>query len=150
MQKEKARHRNADVKQQVINRPDVTGVEFSVEDPELDAKLDKARKEATILGIARRSRQLLTVAEQVANDKFHERNFMWPGGKQSFPFNNKMWTVDKYYPFAENGPLFVDEPSQKEDIGPYTLKREAMKKLGHRYLLLTEGMKFHEALEALA
>jgi len=149
-EKEKSRQRNPNVKQEVINRPDVLGTEFTVEDEKLEEKVKAARSEATKLGIARRSRGLLTVAEQVAGDKFHERNFCWPGSKQAFPFNNQMWTVDKYFPFANGGPLFVDEPTHKHDLKPFALKQEAMQKLGHRYLLLTEGMKFHEALEALA
>lgn len=144
---------NAKIAQKVVNRPDVLGTEFSI-DYEKEEKQEKKERssaqERKIQAIAKRSRELLTVAEKIAQDKLCQRNHIWPGAKQAFPFNNKMQTVDKYFPYAEGGPLFVDEPTRKDDLEMFKLKEEAMKELGHRYLLLKPGMTEVDALEALA
>lgn len=144
---------NAKISQKIVQRPDVVGTEFSI-DYEKEEKKEKQEKasvqERKIQAIAKKSRELLTVAEKIAQDKFCQRNHRWPGGQQAFPFNSKMHYVDKFYPYAEGGPLFVDEPTRKDDLEQFKLKEEAMKELGHRYLLLKPGMTEVDALEALA
>lgn len=145
--------KNPNIAARTVNRKDVIGAEFTVGDLEdKPAKKDDADspEERAKLAAARRSRDLNTVAEQVSGDKFCHINFMWPGCKNAFPFQPKLWNVDRYFPYAEGGPLFVDEPNRLADIESLKLKQEAMKKLGHRYLLCTEGLKFEEALEQLA
>lgn len=146
--------KNPNIAQKVINRPNVLGAEFSVEQFEKEEKdqekAEASAKEKKIQSIANHSRKFQTIAEEIAQDKFQERNHRWPGAKEAFPFNKILWTVHKFFPYAQGGPLFVDEPTRKEKLDTYKIKQEAMKKLGHRYLILTEGMKYHEALEALA
>ncbi|HCW05855.1 MAG TPA: hypothetical protein DGG95_00625 [Cytophagales bacterium] len=90
-----------------------------------------------------------TLAEQVANHHFYYRNFYWPGGKQVFPSQYRMHHVDKYFPYAEGGPLFVDEV-EANDPRSFEEKKVAMKKLGHRYLVITKDMTLLHAYEALA
>jgi len=142
------------ISQKVIQRPNVTGVEFTVEDPEKEQKkeaaAESARASAKVKAIVKKARSFDGIAETIAQDKFFQRNHIWPGSKQAFPFQPKMQTVDKYFPYAEGGPLFIDEPTRKEDLKEFSPKIEAMKKLGHRYLLIKPGMNELEAREALA
>lgn len=148
-----SKSKNPQISQKVVQRPDVIGTEFSV-DYEKEEKKEKAEKssaqERKIQAIAKKSRQLETVAEKIAEDKFCQRNHIWPGARQAFPFNSKMHYVDKFYPYAEGGPLFVDEPTRLSDLKQYELKAEAMKKLGHRYLVIKPGMTEIDAREVLA
>lgn len=144
------KHHNQKIKQAVIQRPDVLGTEFSLEDDTKKEKnIDTARLQAAQNRLKAR-RDLMSVSDQVAEDKFVYKNYMYPGAREAFPMNVNLQSVDKYYPYANGGPLFVDEPQHKDDIKVLELKVEAMKKLGHRYLLLKPGMKHEDCLEALA
>lgn len=147
---------NSKVHAKTINKKEMIGVEFSVEDEEIqktdsgDEKDDDTATERRKHAAALRSRELNTVAEQIAEEKFHHINFMWPGGQKAFPFNSKMWTVSRYFPYAKGGPLFVDEPRRVDEVKELELKREAMKQLGNRYVVITEGMSYVDALEQMA
>lgn len=91
----------------------------------------------------------LSISDQVAGHGLSYRNYYWPGGKQAFPSDFRMHHVDKFYPFAQGGPLFVDEASQKEHRD-LKAKKEIMEKLGHRYLIIQPNMTLLEATEAIA
>lgn len=142
---------NPKISAKTVNRKDVLGAEFSIENEEKKEAAEKASaSERKIQAIAKQSRALQTVPEQIAQDKLCYRNHIWPGAKNSFPFHPKLQTVDKYFPYADGGPLFVDELQHTDDKTKFDSKKEAMKTLGHRYLVMTPGMTFHEALEELA
>jgi hypothetical protein len=93
---------------------------------------------------------LISMAEKIANDKLCYRNYVYPGSKNLFPDSPKLQTVDKFYPYAEGGPLFVDEWANTDLKETIETKRNAMRKLGHRYLSVTPGMTELEAIESLA
>jgi hypothetical protein len=90
-----------------------------------------------------------TLAETVANHFLFYRNHYWKGCKEAFPHIRNLHHVDKFFPLAEGGPLYIDEKSDK-DQRDLKAKEEVMKKLGHRYLIITPNMSLLEALEALA
>lgn len=90
-----------------------------------------------------------SLADQIAGHFFFHRGYYWPGCKQAFPNNLLMQHVDKFYPMAEGGPLFIDEV-EAADNRNFEVKKEVMKKLGHRYLVIKPNMTLLEAFEALA
>jgi hypothetical protein len=90
-----------------------------------------------------------SLAESVANHFLFYRNHYWKGHKEAFPNIINLHHVDKFFPLAEGGPLYVDEKSDK-DKRDLSKKAEVMKKLGHRYLIITPNMSLLEALEILA
>lgn len=92
----------------------------------------------------------LSMIDNLAGDTFYHKNYYYPGGKAAFEMQPKMQIVDKYYPYAEGGPLFVDECTRKEDLKEYDQKVEIMAKLGHRYLLVKPGMSEMDLREAMA
>jgi len=144
---------NKRVAQKVINRPTVIGTEFSIEDEKDEHKEEEKKKskdhEAKLQALAKRSRSFNDLAEVLAQDKYFQRNHIW--SKTAFPFNEKMQYVDKFFPYAEGGPLFVDEPQRTvTDLSIYEAKAEAMKALGHRYICIKPGMTELDAREALA
>jgi len=141
---------NPKVSQKVIKRPDVIGTEFAIDDANKESSEEESARGRRLHAAARRSRDFATVAEQIAQDTLFQRNHIWPGAKTAFPFNQKMQTVDKYFPYAEGGPLFVDQPQRTADFSQFELKEKAMKDLGHRYLLIKPGMTLMECQEALA
>lgn len=148
-----APNKNPNISARTVQRKDVIGAEFSVgdlEDKPVKKEETDSPEERAKLARARRARDLNTVAEQISGDKYCHINYQWPGAKEAFPFQPKLWNVDRYFPYAEGGPLFADEPNRLGDIESLKLKQAAMKALGHRYLLCTEGLKFEDALEQLA
>lgn len=118
------------------------------EDPkEIDKSIER-EKDSKVTAILSRD-ATKTLAENIAGHHFYHLNYYWPGCKQAFPMNGKLQHVDKFFPFAENGPLFVDEV-KAQDNRDFKLKNEVMKKLGHRYIVLKPNMTMLEAYEAMA
>ena len=100
-----------------------------------------------------RKNDLVSLAEKIAGDKLCYRNHYYPGGKNLFPEVATLQVVDKFYPYANGGPLFVDEwtdHDEKHRLSTIENKKEAMRKLGHRYLSVTPNMTELDAIEAMA
>lgn len=93
-------------------------------------------------------RHLRSLAERVAGDQLFYRNYYYPGSKQEFS-QDHMRTVDRYFPYAEGGPLYVDEPMMPHEEEDCEKKRAAMKRLGLRYLVIKRGMTEVDCAEAL-
>lgn len=100
--------------------------------------------------ISVRRRELRSLAERIAGDDYHYLNYYYEGGKGYFPQEHKMQTVSKFFPFAEGGPLFVDEPNMEHEFSMCERKKEVMKKLGHRYLIIKPGASELDLIEAIA
>lgn len=90
-----------------------------------------------------------TIPDQIADHPICYLNHYWPGGREAFRASQKMQMVDRFYPMAKGGALFVDEEHDK-DQRDFKAKREVMQKLGHRYLVVTPTMTMMEAMEQLA
>lgn len=117
-------------------------------DPKTEEKMIEEQKDRRVQALIA-GNALKTIAENIAEHQFYHRNYYWPGCKQAFPHLTNLQHVDKFFPFAVGGPLFVDEvkPADNRD---FKQKKEVMSKLGHRYLVVTHDMKLIEAYEALA
>ena len=90
-----------------------------------------------------------SLAEKIAKDKLFYKNYYYAGGRQLFPNNPKLQTVDKYFPYAEGGPLFIDELSYLDNANEYAIKTKKMKELGHRYVAIEPKMNELDILERL-
>jgi len=64
------------------------------------------------------------------------QNYPYTGAKQAFPGQPLMYTCERYYPKAEGGPIYVDEPQFATDWKECEMKREVMKANGFRYLIM--------------
>lgn len=80
-----------------------------------------------------------SLAEKIALDKLFYVRFYYPGGREQF-VEARGQTVDKFFPYADGGPLFVDEVNRLEDKKLFEKKTEVMKQLGHRYVAILPGM----------
>jgi hypothetical protein len=101
--------------------------------------------------IARRKKRLESdVLAQVAADPFHHKNWVWPGAAAAFPGNPELWEVARYYPFAKGGPLLADtiedEPEARRQA---TIKADALRKRGFRYVAVTKAATAPEVEKAL-
>lgn len=108
------------------------------------------REKSTVSSVRFREVEPRSMAEKIANDKLYYRNYYYPGGKTEFPEFPALQTVDKFFPYAEGGPLFVDEISRTTDQKLIEKKSELMKRLGHRYVAIVPGMSELDIRERLA
>lgn len=92
---------------------------------------------------------LLGVSAEVAQDTLCNRNWPWKNARSHFPLDPLMRTVDKFYPNAKGGPLYVDEPETEGDAKRYEKKRAVMKVEGLRYIVVTRDMTAVDARKQL-
>lgn len=91
-----------------------------------------------------------SLAQQIADSNFEYVNWIWPEGKDKFPHDFRMWSVDKYFPEAKGGPLLMDTPRFESEITKCHQKASALHELGYRYLILTPDMSFEDAMLTLS
>lgn len=110
---------------------------------------DEEIKEALIKAAIERRSKPGALADRLAGDTLHYRNYYYPGGMKAFPHEPKMQSVDKLYPLAKGSPLLVDEPVFPEEIANCERKKPVMRAMGHRYICILPEMSFEEAMEEL-
>lgn len=97
-----------------------------------------------------RKERPITRATEIAGSTFFKVNFYHPELKKKFPGNQKLWHVDKFYPyaqesdFASKGNLFVDEPRFDFEILNSRRKAEVLEKVGVKLLILKNGTELLE------
>lgn len=97
----------------------------------------------------RRPSKAIPLSDRIANSNICTKNFKWKEADIDFPNQPWMRHVDKYYPFAEGGPLLVDEPQLKHQLQTCDLKKELLRSHGYRYLVLTKESTLESAAEEL-
>lgn len=93
------------------------------------------------------------LSDKLAGDKFYQKNKFYPALQKSFPDCKALHYVDRFYPYAVNGPIAIDEANRLNtplEIEGMKLKRDILAKLGIKYILLTPEITELEALEQLA
>ena len=105
--------------------------------------------EQKILGLIVRSKELRTVADHLAGDKEIRKNNIIEGIRKTHPEKPYLWHVEKYYPYATGGPLYVDEPVKEWEIQECAEKVPLMKALGYKYVVIKPHMTIFEALEQM-
>ena len=90
-----------------------------------------------------------SLSDKVACSEHVCKYWYYPGGRDAFPFQTDAWYVEKYYPYAEGGPLCVDEPMDIEEIELCKKKARHLAECGFRYVWLTKEMTVDEAIAQL-
>ena len=91
-----------------------------------------------------------SLAEQVSQSKYFERNKFVQALKLAFPQNPKLWTIDRYFPHAKGGAIYVEEPTYESEKKDARLKREAMRGEPGRFLIIEVGMENADVMHQLA
>ena len=60
------------------------------------------------------------------------------------------WVVSEVYPISKEGKLWVDRPKSAYAAAICEKKRAIMKKLGHRYIVVNQGMDLHGVMSQVA
>lgn len=92
----------------------------------------------------------LSLLELITKSSFYHLHHPWPNGKKIFSREPDMARVDRFYPYAEGGALYVDTPKLQPDIDKCDKKRPLMLKQGLRYIVVEPGkgeMEIRKQLE---
>lgn len=114
-----------------------------------DATPVEATKKTVAIKEIQTRRKYHNTASQVAESDFYKKNYMYDGGKKTFPDNPELWYVNKFFPYAKQGPLFVDEPKNDIEETMCDKKRSVVEKNGHKYLIIKKGMSDVDCIEAM-
>lgn len=85
-----------------------------------------------------------TLAEQVAQSKDVIGNWKIPNADKLFPVDIDSRFVDKYFPNAKGGPLYVDEPTTEVKMVKAYEKQKHLKKMGHRSIVIEKDAAFKD------
>jgi hypothetical protein len=90
-----------------------------------------------------------SVGAQVAQSGYFKRNFMIQDLKDAFPGQYRMWSVSKSFPYAHDGLLLVDEPTNKHELAMSKEKAVVLKKAGFKFIIIEKGTSVEDALMEL-
>ena len=111
--------------------------------------LNKASTPNKELPEPRSRRSFLGMSADVAQDDHYIRNTRIPNSLKWFPVDPLLRTVDKYFPYAVGGPLYIDEPKSNAEIEQCLKKAEALKAEGARYAYIGPDMELDDVLVQL-
>lgn len=102
---------------------------------------DNSAAHRRALARAAERQQFVTIAERIAKDSMHYKHYKWPGADREFPesIDAPMRFVSKYFPYAEGGPLYVDEPKTALEARRCAEKAELFKKWKMRYVIINDN-----------
>lgn len=90
-----------------------------------------------------------SLAERVAYHRLYERNKHVGLLKIAHPHRPHLWTTDLFFPYADGGPLFIDEPVMPPDVAESEMKTDVMKKNGLRFLIIKPKMNYEDCMTKL-
>jgi len=100
-----------------------------------------------LLNAKRKSFNLLP--DKIAQDSFYMRNQEIPTMKKAFPFDWKMHFSDLFYPYASDGPLYIDVPQTTHDLEICKKKYDALEPTGINYVYITKEDNENSVLQRL-
>lgn len=86
-------------------------------------------------------------AEQLAKSSVFYKNHYYTFNL--FPEREALRRVSKFFPYAEGGPLYVDEPTDKSQETNCRIKADAMKTLGLTYVVITNDDELFDLQESI-
>ncbi len=71
---------------------------------------------------------------ELSKDEFCKVNWYYPGGRENFSGNQRLWIVDRYFPYAAGGPLLCDLISLPHKLQEARMKKPFLETKGFRYV----------------
>lgn len=90
-----------------------------------------------------------SLPEKIAKSDIFKQNWYYPLGWEKFPTEYDLRYTDYYFPYAEGGALALDMVDDDARLPGCKKKAAVLKTMGIRYLILTKGMSYNKAMEAL-
>lgn len=120
----------------------------SYEDQDIKKKIDSNKRE---LAKYETKSQYLYPVERLAQDKLTILNVKYPGSDEDYPHVQDVLFrfVNKVYPNAKGGPLYVDEPRNEVQVHRAYERHEKMKKRKLRHVIMERDTDYSHLLEQL-
>jgi hypothetical protein len=103
------------------------------EHSEEEAREKRSTARAHHIGVLSRS------TDRVAGDKLCIKNQPIPKSREWFPLEWKMQFADLFYPYAKDGPLYIDQPGTLHDVALCERKLRVLREKGIRYTYMKSG-----------
>jgi hypothetical protein len=91
----------------------------------------------------------MKLMDVIAKSRMIIRNIAYPKAREIFPFDPVHQTIERFFPLADGGPLYVDTAEDDRDLAACEKKRVAMQENGSRYLVLTKNTDMVDAMNQL-
>lgn len=89
------------------------------------------------------------IYENVTKTKFCIKNYRFPDADILYPLEPGMRTVGKYFPIAECGPLYIDEPMRDDEKKECEKKRKHFEDRKLKYLVIDGNTDMISVMEQL-
>lgn len=93
--------------------------------------------------------EFLGLSAKIAKSTVYTGNRKFKNADKHFPNLPLLRTVQKFFPYAAGGPLYVDEPTDPQEERECIKKAVAMKAEGLRYVVITRDMHDRDESEVL-
>ena len=96
-------------------------------------------------------REFIYPLEKITRGSVVIRQVKFPGADEAYPLVQDALCrfVSSYYPYAEGGPLYVDEPKNPTEVDRAYRRQKIMRKLKHRYVIVEKDTTYEHLLEQL-
>jgi hypothetical protein len=74
----------------------------------------------------------------LTKDAFCKINWYYPGGREAFPSNSRLWTVDRYFPYAQGGPVLADLVQLEHKFEEAKVKAKFFAAKNIKYVAITQ------------
>lgn len=116
------------------------------DDPTLHRTEDKENPGVIHMN-AQRKRDLQSVANQLADDFIYYRNERIDCLLEAFPYDGDMTYVDRFYPHAPKGAIYIDSPQTRQEQTKCEKKAHVMLKAGLKYCFIIPGEFLEDVLK---
>lgn len=96
-------------------------------------------------------KQFIYPLERITQGTVVIRQVKFPGADAAYPdVTHALYRfVSSYYPYAQGGPLYVDEPKNEKEVFRAYERQKVMKKLGLRHVIIDKDTTYEDLLEQL-
>jgi hypothetical protein len=91
-----------------------------------------------------------SLPQSIAESGYYEKNKFIPLLKERFKFKPDMWTVEYYFPFSKHGEIYVESYHYPQERVQSEAKREVMREIGKRLIILGPKCNKGDAMQQLA
>lgn len=85
-----------------------------------------------------------SMAERVAKSPIYHLNYKIPHAEKHYPIDIESRFVSKFFPYAQGGPLYVDEPLTENQMIKAYDKQKLLKGMGLRSIVILNPDKFKD------
>ena len=93
--------------------------------------------------------RFLTVEDNLADDCVYYRNEKVACLEAQFPYDKDMIYVDRYYPHAKCGPLYIDSPATRAEQSKCEQKAHVMLDAGLKYAFILPGEFLEDVIKRM-